>query len=80
MIIPSRPVTKKKGSYVGDEERGLRPSSGRDGRIYRLGVSVLKKTYHLVILRRSRAGTAKKCANLIIKDCEFFKTASKFLI
>ena len=44
MIIPSRPVTNKKGIYVGDEERGLRRSSGRDGRIYRLAVSILKKT------------------------------------
>ena len=73
MIIPSCPVTKKKGIYVGAEERGLRPSSGRDGRIYRLSVSVLKKTYHLVILHRSRAGTAKKRTNPIIKDCEFFE-------
>ena len=32
-----------------------------------------KKNYHLVILHRSRAGTAKKCANLIINDCEFFE-------
>ena len=62
------------------KKRVLRPSSGRDGRIYRLAVSVLKKTYNLVISRRSRAGTAKKCSNLIIKDCEFFKRASKFLI
>ena len=62
------------------KKRVLRPTSGRDGRIYRLAVSVLKKTYNLVISRRSRAGTAKKCTNLIIKDCEFFKTASKFLI
>ena len=73
MIIPSCPVTKKKGIYVGAEERGLRPSSGRDGRIYRLSVSVLKKTYNLVISRCSRAETAKKCANLIINDCEFFE-------
>ena len=62
------------------KKRVLRPTSGRDGRIYRLAVFVLKKTYNLVISRRSRAETAKKCANLIIKDCEFFKTASKFLI
>ena len=55
------------------KKRVLRPSSGRDGRIYRLAVSVLKKTYNLVISRRSRAGTAKKCANLIINDCEFFE-------
>ena len=32
-----------------------------------------KKTYHLVISRRSLAGTAKKCANLIINNCEFFE-------
>ena len=73
MIIPRRPVTKKKGIYFGAEERSLRPSSDRDGRIYRLAVSVLKKTYNLVISRHSRAGTAKKCANLIINDCEFFE-------
>ena len=73
MIIPSRPVTKKKEIYFGAEERGLRPSSDRDGRIYRLAVSVLKKTYNLVISRRGRAGTAKKYANLIINDCEFFE-------
>ena len=35
------------------------PSSGRDGRIYRLAVPVFKKILNLVILRRSRAGTAK---------------------
>ena len=73
MIIPSRPVTKKKGIYVGVEARGLCPSSDKDGRIYRLTVSVSKKTYNLVISRCSRAETAKKCANLIINDCEFFE-------
>ena len=55
------------------KKRVLRPTSGRDGRIYCLVVSVLKKTYNLVISRRSRAGTAKKCANLIINNCEFFE-------
>ena len=48
---------------VGTEERGLRPSSGRDGKIYRLAVLVLKSTQNLVIARRSCAGTAKKCTN-----------------
>ena len=46
MIFPSRPVTKKKGIYFGAEQRELGPSSDRDGRIYRLAVSVLKKTYN----------------------------------
>ena len=41
-IIPSRPVTWKKKIYVAAEERGLRPSSDRDGRIFRHAVSVLK--------------------------------------
>ena len=43
------------------EETGASPSSERDGRIYRLAVHVLKKTLNLVISRRSRAWTAKKC-------------------
>jgi len=58
-IIPSRPVTKKKGIYVEAEERGPHPRSDRDGRIYRLAVPILKKPLNLVISRRSRAGTAK---------------------
>jgi len=73
VIIPSPSVTEKKGIYFGAEERELGPSSDRYGRIYRLAVSVLKKTYNLVISRRSRAGTAKECENLIINDCEFFE-------
>ena len=73
-------LLKRREVMLEMKKRVLRPTSGRDGRIYCLVVSVLKKTYNLVISRRSRAGTAKKCANLIVKDCEFFKTASKFLI
>ena len=45
-ITPSRPVIK--GIFRGAEERGPRPSSYRDGRIYRLAVPVLKKSKHLV--------------------------------
>ena len=41
-IISIRPVTYKKGILVGAEERGPLPRSDRDGRIYRLGVPVLK--------------------------------------
>ena len=42
--------------------RGPRPSSDRDGRIYRLAFPVLKKPFNnLMISRRNRAGTAKKC-------------------
>ena len=44
-IIPSRPVTLKKGIYVRAEERGPHPSSDRDGRIYRLAVPVLKNLF-----------------------------------
>ena len=41
---------------------GPRPSSDRDGRIYRLAFPVLKKPFkNLMISRRNRAGTAKKC-------------------
>ena len=47
--------------YVGAEERGLHPSSDRDGTIYRLAAPVLQKTLNFVISRRSCAGTAKKC-------------------
>ena len=57
MIIPSRPVTKKKGIYFGAEERELGPSSVRDGRIYRLAVpcsfhpqkNLQVKTYVVVV-------------------------------
>ena len=57
MIIPSRPVTKKKGIYFGAEERELGPSSDRDGRIYRLAVpcgfrpqkNLQLKTYVVVV-------------------------------
>ena len=41
-IIPIRSVTYKKGILVGADERGPRPNSDRDGRIYRLAVPVLK--------------------------------------
>ena len=41
-IIPRGPVTQKKGIWVGAEEKGQRPSSNRDGRIYRLAISVPK--------------------------------------
>ena len=41
--IPSHPVSKKKGTQVGAEERGPRPSPDKDcSRIYRLAVSALK--------------------------------------
>ena len=43
------------------EERGPRLSKGRDGKIYRLAIPVLKSTQNLVISRCSFAGTAKKC-------------------
>ena len=43
-IIPSRPVTLKRGINVGAEERGPRPSTNRDGRIYRIAVPVLNYT------------------------------------
>ena len=41
-IIPIRPVTSKKGILVGPEVREPRTSSDRDGRIYRLAVTVLR--------------------------------------
>ena len=36
------PSYLKEGNWVGAEEKGPRPSSDRDGRIYRLAVSVPK--------------------------------------
>ena len=59
-IIPSRLVTKKKGIYVGVEERGPRLSLDRCGRICRLAVPVLKLTYSLAISQCSCTGTANK--------------------
>ena len=41
-IISIRPVTYKKGILLEAEERGPRPRSDRDGRMYRLAVPVLK--------------------------------------
>ena len=59
-IIPSRPVTLKREIYVGAEERGPRPSSNRDGRIYRIAVPLLITLeiwpFHVVVVE----GTAKK--------------------
>ena len=46
---------------VATGEGGLCPSSGGDGKIYRLAVPVFKSTQNLVMSRRSCAGTAKKC-------------------
>ena len=40
-LISSHPVTSKKRSSVGTEERGLRPISERKSKIYRLAVPVL---------------------------------------
>ena len=40
-LIPSHPVTWKKRSSVGTEERGPRPISERKSKIYRLAVPVL---------------------------------------
>lgn len=41
-IIPSLPVTLKKGNVVGAEGRGPRPNSDGDSKIYRLAVPILK--------------------------------------
>lgn len=41
-IIPSLPVTLKKGNVVGAEGRGPRPNSDGDSKIYRLTVPILK--------------------------------------
>ena len=41
-IIPIRPVIQKKWILIEAEERGPRPNSDRDGKIYRLAVPVLK--------------------------------------
>ena len=41
-IFSIRPVIKKKQNLIGVEERGPRPNSERDGKIYRLAVPVLK--------------------------------------
>ena len=68
-IIPSRPVTSKRGIYVGAEERGPHPISDRDGRIYLLVVPVLQKTLNFVISRRSCARTAEECAEKRLVVC-----------
>jgi len=53
-IIQFALLLKRKGILIGAEERGPRPSSDRDGRIYRLAVPVLKKTknlsFHVVVV------------------------------
>ena len=46
---------------AGAEERGMHPSSDRDGRIYRLAVPIPKHTQNLVISPCSYAVRAKKC-------------------
>ena len=58
-IISRGPVTEKKGILVGAKEKGLRPSSGRDGRIYRLAVPSKLKIWSFQ--RRSYARAANKC-------------------
>ena len=42
-------------------KRGGHARVQTENRIYRLACPVLKKTSNLVISRRNRAGTAKKC-------------------
>ena len=54
---------KKKGIYVGAEERGPHPSSERDGRIYRLAVPVLKNlklwSFHVVVVQGRKRNVPK---------------------
>ena len=56
-IIPSLPVTQKKGIYVGDEERGPHPSWERHGTIYRLVVPVL--SFHVVVVKDGKEKAEK---------------------
>ena len=57
-----RDYPKRRESYVPAEEMEPRPSSDRDGRIYRLAVPVLKKKKKkFVISRRSRCRDGTKC-------------------
>ena len=62
-ILFFRDYPKRSETYVRAEEMEPRPSSDRDGRIYRLAVPVLnkKKLKMFVISRRSRCRYGKKC-------------------
>ena len=60
-IISSRPVTKKKGIYVGAEERGRARVQIEIVEFIALPFPLSKKKLkNLVISSRSRAGTTKK--------------------
>ena len=54
-FLPLYQVTWKQESYVGTEERGSRPSSERESKIYLLADPVLTSTQNLVISRCSCA-------------------------
>ena len=78
-IFRSRPVTK--GIQIGTEERGQRPSSDRDGRIYRLAVLVLKKkikiwSFHVVVVQRWQRIAHKSVARMyrILCYCNYLLT------
>ena len=60
--------------YVGAEERGVHPSSDRDGRIYRLAVPVLKKklkiwSFHIVVVQGRQINVQKSM--MLVQSCRF---------